>query len=251
MGTLWVMTVPKYELDKIKFATGNPTWERAVDLYERRAVTQFKDNDGSFSAVVIGGNPYEAWVSAEKFDVGDCTCYLGQKKGELCKHLVALAIRAAAGGKSLLQSEKAMQSTPEYSGRTGELTKDELKLAQGEISAGMRCIKPYNGPSRMWFAYQASLCEGCNRLSALFSELPVSEQTAELVVKTLLRLDKKLCRGGVDDSDGTIGGFIEESVVMLEQYAKTDPLCTQAFSALVGHETCFQWEEPLLKIIKK
>ena len=91
----------------------------------------------------------------------------------------------------------------------------------------MRCIRAYTGPSRTWFAYQASLCEGCNRLSAVFSELPVSEQTAELVVKTLLRLDEKLCRGGVDDSDGTIGGFIEESVVMLERYTETDPLCVR------------------------
>ena len=250
MSTLRAMTVPKYDLDKIKFATGNPTWEKAVNLYERGRVTRFKDNDGSFAAVVMGGNPYETWVSAEKFDVGDCACYLG-RKDELCKHLVALAIRVAAGGRLLLEKEKTMRSAPERSGTTGNLTTDELKLAQGAISAAMRCIRAYTGPSRTWFAYQASLCEGCNRLSAVFSELPVSEQTAELVVKTLLRLDEKLCRGGVDDSDGTIGGFIEESVVMLERYTETDPLCTQAFPALVGHKTCFQWEEPLLKLIKK
>jgi hypothetical protein len=38
-----------------------------------------------------------------------------------------------------------------------------------------------------------------------------------------LRLDDKLSRGGVDDSDGTVGGFIEETVHALEQYAKLDP----------------------------
>jgi hypothetical protein len=79
---------------------------------------------------------------------------------------------------------------------------------------------------RIWFAYQGSLRQGCNRLSVIISELPVSEQTTELLIKLLLRLDDKLSRGGVDDSDGTVGGFIEETVHALEQYAKLDPACT-------------------------
>ena len=102
-------------------------------------------------------------------------------------------------------------------------------------------------PSRIWFAYQGSLRQGCNRLSVIISELPVSEQTTELLIKLLLRLDDKLCRGGVDDSDGTVGGFIEETVHALEQFAKLDPACTKAFRLLADRETCFGWEEPLLK----
>lgn len=249
-GTLLVVAPPKYDIHKIKFVTGGPVWERAVDLYERGKVTQFKDNEGFFSAVVTGGNPYEVWVSAERFDVGGCTCYLGQKD-ELCKHMVALAIWTVAHGRPLEEEDKVMRSVPQCSGRRGVLTENELVLAKAEISAGMRCIKAYHGPSRTWFAYQASLFEGCDRVASVFSELPVSEQTTQLVVKTLLRLDKKLCRGGVDDSDGTIGGFIEESVVMLERYAQIDSLCAQAFLPLIGYETCFEWEEPLLKFIKK
>jgi hypothetical protein len=62
----------------------------------------------------------------------------------------------------------------------------------------------------------------------------------------LLRLDKKLCTGGVDDSDGTVGGFIEEVVTMLGEYAKLDSSCAKAFVILRGRETCFGWEEPLL-----
>jgi hypothetical protein len=72
-----------------------------------------------------------------------------------------------------------------------------------------------------------------------------------LLVNLLLRLDKKLCTGGVDDSDGTVGGFIEGVVEVLEKYAKLNPVCTLSFSALEGKETCFGWEDPLLELIKK
>ncbi len=66
----------------------------------------------------------------------------------------------------------------------------------------------------------------------------------------ILRIDDKLCRGGVDDSDGTVGGFIEETVNMLEEYAKLDMNCVRAFNELKDKETCFGWEEPLLKLVK-
>ena len=242
-----ILAKPAYDVDKIKFATGSPTWERAIELYEHGKVTQFHNNTHSFSATVIGTSPYEVWVSAEKFDVGNCTCYLGQKE-ELCKHLVALAIRAVTDGNPLSAKDKKMVTFPESTNRKGILGESELKSAQSAISGAIRCIKAYSGPSRTWFAYQASLMEGCNRLAALFSDLPVSEQTARLIVKTLLRLDEKLCRGGVDDSDGTVGGLIEGAVGMLMEYAKLDPSCIGAFQVLKGCSTCFDWEEPLLKL---
>lgn len=64
----------------------------------------------------------------------------------------------------------------------------------------------------------------------------------------LLRLDKKLCQGGVDDSNGTVGGFVYEVVDMLQEYAKLDSSCIKAFKKLCGQSTCFGWEEPLVKI---
>jgi len=64
----------------------------------------------------------------------------------------------------------------------------------------------------------------------------------------LLRLDKKLSTGGVDDSDGTVGGFIEEVVTVLQEYAKLVPSCIKTFEALKNRETCFGWEQPLLNV---
>ena len=87
-------------------------------------------------------------------------------------------------------------------------------------------------------------------LSVIVSELPVNKQTAEVLVKLLLRLDKKLCVGGVDDSNGIVGGFMTQVVEMLEEYARIDPDCIKAFRSLVGIGiTCFQWEEPLVRIL--
>ena len=240
---------PKYDLDKIKFATDGPTFEKAVDLYEKRKVTKFEEGIGGYSAIVLGSKPYRVLVEARRYDYGHCECYLGQND-TLCKHMVAVAIRAVTGGKQLSDEDKRLVSQVSCSGRLGELNKTELTAAKKAITGAMKYIKPYNGPSRIWFSYQSSLSEGCNRLAKIVSELSVSEQTAKLLVDMLLRLDNKLCRSGVDDSDGTIGGFIEEVIGVLKECAKLDPNCVKAFQELKDKETCFGWEEPLLKLIK-
>ena len=79
--------------------------------------------------------------------------------------------------------------------------------------------------------------------------MPASEQTAGLLVNLLLRLDRKLCTGGVDDSDGAVGGFIEEVAGILKEFARLDQNCIKAFKKLKDRETCFGWEEPLLSML--
>jgi len=161
--------------------------------------------------------------------------------------MTATAIYAVMGGKKLSKDEKEFLIQPICSNRKGELSKEKLDETKKAITSAMRYIKPYRGPSRTWFSYQNSLDEGCARLSSLVSKLPVSVQTAKLLVDLLLRLDKKL-RTGVDDSDGTVGGFIQGVVEMLREYAKLDPQCINAFEKLCLKETCFGWEEPLVRM---
>ncbi|MFA6536964.1 MAG: hypothetical protein WCT18_01035 [Patescibacteria group bacterium] len=239
---------PSFNLDKIKFATDHPTYEKAVTLYESGKVTQFKEDIGAYSAVVIGTHPYHVAIEARRFGLGVCDCYLGQQN-TLCKHLVALSIYAVMGGKELRKEEKELIDEPVCSGKLGELCKEDLIKVKKEVTSAMIYIKPYNVPSRLWFSYQNSLDEGCARLVKLVSDLPISEQTSGLLVDLLLRLDKKLCTGGVDDSNGTVGGFIEEVVLMLQAYVKYDQKCIKAFEKLCGKETCFGWEEPLVKVV--
>ena len=242
--------LPSYDLDKIKFATDAPTFERAVELYGNGRVTKFKAEFGGFSAIVIGTKSYEVYVSARHYDEGSCTCYLGQNE-TLCKHMVAVAICAVTGGKPLNNDDKKIYDQPICSGKLKELDKKELAAIKKSITAAMRYIKSYVGPSRIWFAYQNSLSEGCNRLSKIISGLPVNLQTAELLVDVLLRLDDRVCRGGVDDSDGTVGGFMEQTVNVLLDFVKIDKNCAKAFVKLKGVETSFGWEEPLVKLAKK
>lgn len=238
---------PSYNIDKIKFATDSPTYERAIDLYESGKVTQFQEELNGFFAVVLGTKPYHVYVDKRHYDRGDCECYLGQND-TLCKHMVALAIYAVMNGKKLGKEDKELISSPVCSGKTGELSKQKLAEIKKSITSAMKYIKAYTGPSRAWFAYQNSLDEGCARLSKIVSELPASEQTAKLLVNALLRLDKKLCQGGVDDSDGVVGGFIEDVVSILEDYAELNPLCVKSFKKLCGQDTCFGWEESLVKM---
>jgi hypothetical protein len=239
---------PGFNLDKIKFATDAPTFARAVKLYESGRVGQVKREVGNYTALVRGTKPYRVYIDGRRYGYANCTCYLGQRD-ILCKHAVALAIYAVKDGEALTDEEKKQVCTPVCSRRRGVLSDHDLKTVKKTVTSAMRYIKPYYGPSRIWFAYQDSLSEGCNRLSAIVADLPVSKQTADLLVNLLLRLDKKLCTGGVDDSDGTVGGFIGEAVAVLKEYAQVDPACIKSFSKLKDRETCFGWEEPLLSLI--
>lgn len=241
--------IPRYDLDKIKFATDGPTFEKAAAIYESGGVKNYGGDGLGCSAKVrgSGGNFYEVFVSARHYDMGSCNCYLGQNE-TLCKHMVALALYAVKRGDPLTDEDKRQVTQATCSGRFGEISEEELSAVKKEISEAMKYIKSYSGPSKIWFAYQDSLSEGCARLSKIVSELPVSGQTAKLLVDLLLRLDKKISCG-VDDSDGTVGGFIEEVVLTLMEYAKLDKSCVITFKTLVRRETMFGWEEPLVKLL--
>lgn len=241
---------PSYNLDKIKFATDEPTFERAVGLYENKKVTQFEVNGlHGYSAVVLGTKPYQVTVSARRYDEGHCECYLGQKD-VLCKHMVAVAIYSLKNGEKLSDKEKAIASEPTCSGDLGELSPERLSETKKIITLALRYIKPYSGPSRTWFPYQNSLDEGCARLTTIVNDLPVSEQTSKLLVDLLLRTERKLMNG-VDDSNGTVGDFMTGTVVVLEDFAKIDSACTKPFTLLKNRETSFGWEEPLLELLDK
>jgi len=230
------MILPEYDLDKIKFSTDEPTFTKAVNLHDSGKVTKFKEDFGGYSAIVLGTHPYKVYVSGHKYDVGSCDCYLGQNE-TLCKHMIALAIYALKRGKELSYEERKFTASPVCSGKIGILTEKELSEIKTEITSAMKCIKSYEGPSRIWFAYQASLTEGTRRLAEIVSKIPIGYESAKILVDLLLRLDHKLSHTGVDDSNGTVGGFIEEVVMVLEEYAKHDSRCIDAFKKLCAENT--------------
>ena len=91
---------PDYDLNKIKFATDESTFGKAVSLYENGKVTQVEQGIRSYTAVVLGTKPYRVSVEARRYDYGHCACYLGQND-TLCKHMVALALYVVMDGKPL------------------------------------------------------------------------------------------------------------------------------------------------------
>ncbi|MFH1519519.1 MAG: SWIM zinc finger family protein [Candidatus Omnitrophota bacterium] len=240
---------PNYGLDEIKFATDEATFKRAVGLYDSGKVTEVEEWGGGYTAVVLGTEPYRVSVSVRNYKRGSCTCYLGQKD-KLCKHMIALALYTVMDGKPLSDKDKQLSHNVECGSGRDPLNKEELEMVKKAITESMRYIKPYRGPSRTWFANQDSLREGCNRLSAIISDLPVNKQAAEVLVKLLLRLDKKLLTGGVDDSNGIVWPFMRDVVQILIEYAQIDSTCIKAFKAFVGIGiTSFGWEEPLVRIL--
>lgn len=241
------MNKPRFDLDKIKYGVDPATFKKAVDLYKKGKIKNFKEALASYTADVIGTKIYHVSMESRDYRYCFCNCYVGQND-TLCKHAVAVAIYATLGGKKLTKEDETQITKPESSGVIGKLTEDKLKDTKLEITKSISYIKYYDGPSRTWFSYQNSLDEGVNRLSKIVSELPISIQTADLVINLLLRLDKKL-QSGIDDSNGTVGGFIEETVEVLKDFVKKDPKVTTSFKKLIGINSCFGWEEMLVKMI--
>lgn len=238
----------KYDLDKIKFSVDQSTFEKAVRLYEGGKVESFEENcDMGFAAVVQGTKPYRVYVHKNNFEKGMCECYMGQRN-YLCKHMVAVAIYAVQGGDKLTSEDKGRVGSPKCSGEVREVSKEELSQIKKNISSAMRYIKPYDGPSKIWFAYQNSLDQGCARLSGVISALPVNVKVADILVSLLLRLDKRLSVGGVDDSNGTVGNFMIDLVDVLKEYVDLDGKCVRVFKKLVGINSCFGWEGDLVGI---
>jgi len=236
----------EFTLDDIHFRTDAGIFERALDLYTKKAVTSVEFHPMGYSARVKGGHLYHVMVPSKDFRRGDCDCYMG-KEGYLCKHIIALALHLVKNGKAITKEDvREISQEPIASEIVRPVTKEEVREWKKQLTQAGKSIKAYSGPSSTWFAYQDGLSEGCVRLSAVISEIPVAPETADMLVKYLIRLDDRLCRGGIDDSDGTVGGFIEGVVEVLQEYAKKDPRCTEVFGRLCDISSCFDWEESLV-----
>src|SRR3989339_471488 len=143
------MNPPDFTLDKIKFATDGPTFEKAIALYESGKVTQVEEGIRSYTAIVMGTKPYRVSVEARNFRYASCYCYLG-KNDTYCKHMLALAIYVVQDGKPLTIDDKKLVQNPTYSGRLGALLENELLAIKQAITYCLKYIKAYTGPSRTW-----------------------------------------------------------------------------------------------------
>jgi hypothetical protein len=233
-----------YDFAKIRHRCYGATFQRACDIYREGKVMRVRRFGKTCEATVTGNHAYQVIVDTEKFGYGDCDCYIGENGG-LCKHLVALSIYVALDGAEITAGDLEMANQPLFSGQLGELDSEEIARYKITISSAMKLIKPYSGPSRIWFRYQNDIDEACTIIEEEVSKVPVSRSSAKLLVNLLLRLERKLIHG-VDDSNGTVGGCMSSIVEVLIEFVKADRDCIKEFAKLCDLRTSFGWEEPLV-----
>jgi len=234
--------IPTYSLSDIRMSVGEHEFNKGRRLYEAGAVGHLHAVGNGYEAVVQGTHPYQVYVETREFDHGHCNCYLGEND-ELCKHMIALAIAAVHAYRP---EATALDDTPldtaVCSGEVRPLTEAEQLSVKAEITAALRHIKPYDGPSRVWFQYQDSLTQGVRKLLLALSKLPVCTDSVDIIINLLRRLDRKLL-GAVDDSDGTVGDGMIEIVELLNLFTDLDPsLETYIRKHLLEGET-FDWQD--------
>lgn len=207
--------VPKYSLEDIQIAVSDNEFSKAFAIFSIGKIGSIEANSSDFTAQITGTEKYNVSVNTNNFELGDCNCYLGQKN-YLCKHIIALAIAVV---KKFKPEQSNLIAHPldraVCSGKVEEMKDAELDKVEEKIKDGLSYIKSYNGPSKVWFQYQDKLSKGSRIILLTLSELSICEKSVMVCIKLLKKLDKKLLSGGVDDSNGTIGGLMENIIELL------------------------------------
>lgn len=228
------MTQPTFTIQDIKYSVDPAMFERAQKLFESGKVQNISETPHGYTATVQGTAPYRVSLSRKHIDHGYCDCYMGQND-ELCKHMLALGLAV------LHSSGKANEVQDE--------SPDNLDAVKQLVAAGLRKIKPYNGPSKIWFSYQRELDVGSGIIREAVKNLPASKENAKYLWSLVLKLSKKLADGGVDDSDGTVGGCISSLVQQCGKYAKEKPALKIVIQKFTEDDTGFGFEDELKEMI--
>ena len=225
------MKAPQFTLDDVKYAENAATYRRAQELYDQHKVVAIGETAQGYRAIVQGTHPYQVHLSSRSIDQGECTCYLGQH-GRLCKHMLALAL-------AVLNASGKVNETP-----STQQASTSLEEARPIVNTGMRKLKPYTGPSRIWFSYQRSLATGAGMITAGVSQLPPTKENARYLWKLITRIDQKLVNG-VDDSDGVIGECAMSLVEQLVGYAKKNGELEPLIRRFSNTDTNFDFDQVL------
>ena len=225
------MQQPKYTLDDIKYADSPAMYKRAEDLYPSNKIGDIEELLHSYAATVKGTQPYQVSISKTRVDNGDCDCYMGSN-GKLCKHILAL-------GLAVLHVSGKIEATSEEKKISSDL--NEVKSL---VTAGFSKLKPYRGPSRIWFSYQRNLATGAGIIAEAISALPPTKENANYLWKLIERIDRKIMNG-VDDSDGVVGECAGKILDQLADYANQEKALAPLITKLCEKKTNFNFEHDL------
>ncbi len=214
---------PQYNITDIRISVWDHEFSKGMQLYEGYKVTDIEETLHGWHAKVAWTHMYSVVVDAKSFDRGFCDCYLGERD-ELCKHMIALAIAATKmSGKWEDIHEGQDMEYASCSWEIRDMTDDEVRDIQVGIREGMKLIRSYDGPSSTWWTYQSNLQKWSRLILLTLSNVTISEQGVDLCLKTLKKLDTKLCTGGVDDSDGTVWGMMDQIMEILNLMSDIHP----------------------------
>ena len=230
------MKLPKFTYAKIKYSASKSIFGRAVKLFESGKVGSINESGPYYSAMVQGTKPYSVSVSTNRIDDADCTCYMGQND-RLCKHVLALALAVLSQAGMLNDTKKTEKIT-------------DLKEIKKHVNEGMKRIKPYRGPSKIWFRYQRDLLTGCGIIEEAVANLSSTKENAKYLWNVIKRLDRKLYNG-VDDSDGTVGGCAYHLVDLLAGYTINNPKLFLQTNSFCSQTTHFDFNLSLENLIDK
>lgn len=228
------MHQPSFTIQDVKYSVGEAMFARAQKLFESGKVQNIIETPHGYLATVQSASPYQVSLSSKHIDHGYCDCYMGQND-ELCKHMLALGLAVLhLSGKA----EEIKEESP-----------DNLDAAKQLVAKAMRKIKSYNGPSKIWFGYQRELDVGAGCLVEAVKNLPPTKEHAKYLWSLVLKLSKKLAYGGVDDSDGTVGGCVYSLVEQCGRYVKEKPELKQIIQKFTENDTGFGFEDKLRDIL--
>lgn len=230
-------TKPLFTYSDVKYASDEAIFKRAKELFAKQKVQSYESTADGYRAIVQGSQPYRVRLSRKRVDYADCDCYMGQNDA-LCKHMLALALKALHESGLVDQSGNPVASSV--------VLPADAKL---HISAAIKKIRSYDGPSRIWFEYQRKLDIAAGMISEVLPLLDTSMVNAKYLWKIILRLSDKLARGGVDDSNGTIGGAIYAIIERLVQMAKHDQAIEAWAVKNCTADTGFGFEEELQNML--
>ncbi len=231
-----LISPPVFTIRDIQYSVDESMFLKAEGLFKQRKVGKISETPHGYMATVQGTSLYAVSLSRRHIDQGYCDCYMGQND-ELCKHMLALGIAVLhLSGKV----EDAVGVSP-----------DNLDAAKQLVAKGMRKIKTYDGPSKIWFSYQRELDVGAACIVEGVQGLPPTKEHAKYLWSLVLKLSNKLAYDAIDDSNGTVGNCISTMVAQCGRYAKEKPELTSLMREFAKDDTGFGFEEELEKMLEE
>lgn len=232
---------PKFTYREVRYSVDDAMFERARKLFISGNVQNYRRDLAGYMADVVSTQTYSVYVSNRAIDYGSCNCYMGQND-TLCKHMIALGLAALHDAKLVDDIGKTVQAPP-------STLQDRKQL----VTAGLKKIKGYDGPSSTWFAYQNKLDIGAAMIHEAMLGLEPTKENANFLWDIVKRIDRKL-QSHVDDSNGTVWPVASEAVATLANWVNENLELREVIKDFTTHKTSFGYAEELREkiiVIKK